>query len=287
MMLNALRVLPLLLCVLGAPLLSAQASESAIINQIRGLRSVSAVDRPAATIKIAKEIRTLPAGASKVKLANALSNLVTEGDPGMEALQAVADSLSQALAESPIPAAKGDQAPMPYMELANLVRYEHVTAKLDDPLFAKAAQTLADNEAAIADLEKANFTLKDTAGKKVTLSELHGKIILVNFWATWCPPCRLEMPDLDAIYTHFKSQGLVVLSITGEDLFKVAPFLGKANYHPIVLLDSDGKVNKKFHVEGIPRTFLFNRDGKLIDEAIDMRTQRQFLVMLSHTDLHP
>lgn len=100
-MLKALRVLPLLLYVLVAPLLSAQVSESAIINQIKGLRGVSTADRPAVTIKIAKEIRTLPAGASKVKLAYALSNLVTEGDPGMEALQAVADSLSQALAESP------------------------------------------------------------------------------------------------------------------------------------------------------------------------------------------
>ena len=279
------RVLLLVLFALVVPVLSAQSSESAITNQIRGLRSISATDRPAATIKIAKDIRTLPAGASKVKLAAALSNLVTEGDPGIEALQAVADSLSQALAESPM-TVKDNQPPMPYLNLANLVRYEHVTTKLDDPLFAKAAQALVANDAEIADLQKADFTLKDSNGKKVTLSELRGKIILVNFWATWCPPCRLEMPDLDAIYAHFQSQGLIVLSITGEDTSKVNSFLSKANYHPIVLMDSDDKVNKQFHVEGIPRTFLFNRDGKLIDEAIDMRTQHQFLVILSHAGLH-
>jgi len=278
-------VLLLSLFALVAPILSAQPSESSITNQIRGLRSILATNRPAVTIKIAKDIRTLPAGAAKVKLAAALSNLVTEGDPGIEALQAVADSLSQALAESPIPA-QDNQPPTPYMNLANLVRYEHVTTKLDTPLFAKATQALVANDAEISNLQKADFTLTDTSGKKITLSELRGKIILVNFWATWCPPCRLEMPDLDAIYTDFRGRGLVVLSITGEETSKVSSFLSKANYHPIVLLDSDDKVKNQFHVEGIPRTFLFNRDGKLIDEAIDMRTQHQFLVMLSHAGLH-
>jgi thiol-disulfide isomerase/thioredoxin len=173
---------------------------------------------------------------------------------------------------------------MPYMDLARLVRYEHVTATLDDPLFAKAAQVLAGED---ADIEKADFTLKDLHGKKVTLSELRGKIVLVNFWATWCGPCRLEMPDLDALYTHFQPQGLVVLSITDEEPFKVSSFIGPTSYHPPVLLDPDGKVSKQFHIDGIPKSFVFNREGKLVAVAIDQRTQRQFLDMLSKTDLHP
>jgi hypothetical protein len=111
--------------------------------------------RPAATIKIADEIRAFLAGLTKVKLADALSHLVTEGDPGKAALQAVADTLGQALAESPVPA-KTDYPPMPYMDLAKLVRYEHVTAALNDPLFAKAEQVLSDEEAEIG---KADFTL--------------------------------------------------------------------------------------------------------------------------------
>jgi len=270
-----------ILCV--APLLHAQVSESSLMNQLKGLRSVSADKRPAVTMKLAQDIRTLPPGPSKLNLAYNLANLSTEGDAGRDTLQAVADTLSKSLAESPVPA-KGDRVPAPYMELANLVRYENLTTTLDDPLYAKAAQTLADDDAAV---EKADFTLKDLHGKKVTLSELRGKIVIVNFWATWCGPCRLEMPDLDRLYTHFQPQGLVVLSITDEDAFKANSFIAPNGYHPPVLIDTGGTVHKQFHIEGIPRTFVFNRDGKLVAEAIDQRTMRQFLLMLSKTDLHP
>ncbi|HEY1901756.1 MAG TPA: TlpA disulfide reductase family protein [Terracidiphilus sp.] len=267
----------------AAPLLNAQASESSITNGLKGLRSVPTEQRPAATLKLAQDIGTLPAGATKVKLADYLAGLSTEGDAGHETLQAVADTLSKSLAESPV-AAKGDRPPEPYMELASLVRYENLTTNLVDPLYTKAAQILASDD---ADVQKADFTLKDLYGKKVTLSELRGKIVMVNFWATWCPPCRREMPDLDRLYTHFESQGLVVLSISDEDPFKVNSFIAPTGYHPTVLLDTGGEVHKKFHIEGIPRTFVFNRDGKLVAEAIDQRTMHQFLLMLSKTDLHP
>jgi peroxiredoxin len=268
---------------LGAPLIYSQVSESAITKQIDKLRSLSDEQRPIATIKVAADIRTLSAGPKQVELADRVEHLVTEGDQGAEALQAVADTLSQALAQSPVPAKK-DQPPMPYLDLAKLVRYEKVKATLNDPLFAKAAQTLADYD---ADVQKADFTLKDLHGKKVTLSELRGKIVLVNFWATWCPPCRLEMPDLDAIYTYFQPQGLVVLSITDENAFKVGSFLAPTKYRPPVLLDPDDSVHKMFHIDGIPKNFVFDRNGKLVAQTIDQCTRKQFLEMLSKTDLHP
>jgi peroxiredoxin len=165
-----------------------------------------------------------------------------------------------------------------------LVHYAGAHVTLHDPLFAKANDLLAANE---VDIAKADFTLKDLHNKKWTLSQLHGKIVLVNFWATWCPPCRTEMPDLDAIYTHYQSQGLVVLSITDEDPFKVNSFLAPTGYHPPVLIDSGGAVHKMFHVEGIPETFVFDRDGKLAGIAIDQRTQRQFFGMLAQAGLQP
>ena len=270
---------------LATPLVCAQANESTITNQIRSLRGLSVTERPLLTIKIATEVRALPAGIPKLHLADALAHLVTEGDQGMDALQAVADTLTESLTETPVPAkAKDDRPPMFYTDLANLVRYEHVTTNLTDPLYLKASDLLAAND---ADIENADFTLKDLHGKNVTLSDLRGKIVMINFWATWCAPCRAEMPVLDAIYTHFEPQGLVVLSITDEDSFKANSFVAPNKYHPPVLIDADNKVHKLFHIEGIPRTFVFNRDGKLVAEAIDQRTQRQFLQMLNGTGLHP
>jgi peroxiredoxin len=266
--------------------LLAQATESSITKQLQGLRGVPDAQRPAATAKIASDIRTLPAGLPKLKLADGLSHLATEGDPGHDTLNAVAQTLAIALTENPLPA-KGDAVPSPYTDVAKLVRYEHVTIDspiLTDPLYLKAMDALAANDAEIA---KANFTLKDLHGKKWTLSELKGKIVLVTFWATWCPPCRKEMPDLDAIYTHFQSQGLVILSLSDEDAFKVSSYINPTGYHPPVLLDEGGKVAKLFHVDGIPKSFVFDREGKLVAQSIDMRTQHQFLLMLAEAGLHP
>lgn len=264
-------------------ILRAEVKPSQIENQLHNLRDVPEDQKPATIQKLAEDIRTLPAGTQKVGLADELSHLSTEGDMGQPALQAVADTLSASLAESPIPA-KGDKVPMPYYDLARLVRYEGVTTNLTDPLYAKSMQTLADNE---ADIQKADFTLKDLKGNKVTLSQLRGKIVLVNFWATWCGPCRLEMPALDTLYRYFQPQGLVVLSITDEEMYKVGSFLAPNKYTPTVLLDPNGKVHQQFHITGIPSTFLFGRDGKLLAVATDERTRRQFLQMLSKTDLHP
>ena len=78
-----------------------------------------------------------------------------------------------------------------------------------------------------------------------------------------------------------------MLSITDEQQFKVGSFFAGKKYHPTVLLDFEGKVHKQFHVEGIPRTYLFDRDGQLLGETIDQGTAKQFLTMLNKTDLHP
>jgi peroxiredoxin len=275
-------ILLLAFSLVAAPALHAGPTESSVNDQFKNLGYLPMPDRPAAMIKLAVDIRALPPGPSKLRHADDLSHLVTAGDAGQEALQAVADALSQALSEAP-PPAKHEQPPMPYMDLAKLVRYEQATTNLKDPLLVQATQILAAND---AETEKVDFTLADLHGKKVTFSQLHGKIVLVNFWATWCAPCRVEMSDLDVIYTHLQSQGLVVLSIDShEDAFTIGSVIIPSGYHPPVLLDSGAKVAKQFHVDIIPRTFVFDRDGKLVAEAIDMRTQRQFLAMLAKAGL--
>jgi len=131
----------------------------------------------------------------------------------------------------------------------------------------------------------ANFTLSDLNGKSWTLRDLRGSVVLVNFWATWCPPCRKEMPDLEALYRGFGPKGLVVLAISDEDAGKVQPFIAEQHFSYPILLDPGRMVNELFHVEGIPKSFVYDREGKLAAEAIDMRTERQFLEMLAHAGL--
>lgn len=243
--------------------------------------------RPPVILQLSKDINSLPPGAAKVKLADGLSHAATQGDPGHDALQAAADTLAQALSESPQQPGKDGLPPRPYMDLAKLARYAQITTSLKDPLLAKADEILAANQ---ADVAKADFTLKDANGKKVTLSALRGKIVLINFWSAECLPCRNEMTDLDLIYTHYQSQGLVILSVvspTPESLFDMNHYLLGRSYHPPVLLDDKGKIGAMFHIDGVPRTFVFDRDGKLVAESIDLSTQRQLFGMLATAGLHP
>ena len=256
--------------------------ETAIADQISHLRSLPDDVRARTTKQLAFDIRRLPATLNKLHLADALANLSTEGDFGHDALQEVATTLAQSLREQP-PPMEGDQPASPYVELATLVRYEHVQASLDNPQFAAALAKLeADDESR----RHADFTLADLQGKSWTLQALRGKVVLVNFWATWCPPCRKEMPDLEVLYNRFKSQGLVILAISDEDAGKVKPFLAERKVTYPILLDSGRKVNELFRIEGIPKSFVYDRDGKLVAQAIDMRTQKQFLELLARAGLH-
>jgi peroxiredoxin len=264
-------------------LLRAQASELSVMSELRSLATATTPQPPAMVIKIASDIRALPAGQRKLQLADGLAHLASRDDPGQKAIQAVADTLAQSLAEFPL-SDTGDQPPAPYTDLAKLIRYEHVTTTLDYPFLAKAIQKLVADD---ADVERADFTLKDLQGQDVTLSRLRGKVVLVNFWATWCGPCRLELPDLNDFYSRFKSQGLVVLSITNEESLKVSSFVNKTGYRAPVLLDSESQAAKRFHVENLPRSFVFNRKGKLVALAVDQRSRRQFFQMLAAAGLRP
>jgi len=131
-----------------------------------------------------------------------------------------------------------------------------------------------------------DFTLTDLQGKSWTLQALRGKVVLVNFWATWCQPCRKEMPDLDALYQRFKDQGFVILGISDEEAGKVEQLLAERRVEYPILLDPGRKVNQLFRIEGIPKSFLYDRNGKMVSQAIDMRTQGQFLRMLAQAGLH-
>jgi peroxiredoxin len=270
------------------------ADEKPLADQIHGLRGLADDVRAGTTKDLALKIRKLPATENKLRLAVSLADLSTEGDFGHEALQQVATTLADALREHPLPwaepansgagsDAKATRVPAePYIELASLVRYEHVEAALDDEQYRTAmAQLEADDHKR----EHPEFALKDLSGKTWAFAELRGKVVLVNFWATWCPPCRKEMPDLETLYERFGSKGLVVLGISDEEAAKVEPFIRERKVSFPVLLDPGRKVNELFVVEGIPKSFVYDREGKLVAQSIDMRTQKQFLEMLAKAGL--
>jgi peroxiredoxin len=256
--------------------------EKPLAQQLHGLRQLPDEERAQVTKDLALAIRQLPASLNKLTLANNLANLSTEGDFGHDTLQEVATTLAAALREQPPPENRSQPA-MPYIELAELVRYEHVQASLDSPQFAAAMSKLAADDQR---RERADFTLTDLEGKTWSLQGLHGKVVLVNFWATWCPPCRKEMPDLETLYQEFKSQSFLILAISDEDISKVQSFIAEHHTTYPILLDPGRKVYELFQVEGIPKSFVYDRDGKLVTEAIDMRTRKQFLELLVQAGLH-
>ena len=258
------------------------AQEKPIFDQIKSLRGLPDDVRAKTTKEAALEIRALPASTEKLKLALYLASRATEGDFGHDTLQEVTTTLAEAVQQAP-PEDKPTDSTAAYSELAQLARYEHMQVSLDSPQFKAAMAKLESDD---AQRQQANFTLTDLQGHSWTLKDLKGKVVLVNFWATWCPPCRKEMPDLEALYNRYKDQGFVILAISeDEETNKVAPFIAERKISYPILLDPGQKVNNLFQVEGIPKSFVYDREGKLVAQSIDMRTQRQFLEMLAQAGL--
>lgn len=109
-----------------------------------------------------------------------------------------------------------------------------------------------------------DFTLPALDGGTVSLSNLRGKIVLVEFWATWCGPCRYSMPSLEKIYREYRDRGVVVLFVNqGESDQQVRDWAGKRFTAPI-LLDARGQVGDLYQVTGIPRLLIIGSDGNIL-----------------------
>ena len=111
-----------------------------------------------------------------------------------------------------------------------------------------------------------NFTLKNLDGKEINLNQFRGKHVLINYCATWCGPCKLEMPSLEALYERFKDRNFVLLAIS-NDMFGaniVKPFVKAHNINFPVLLDQRLKVSNAFGVVSLPTTFMIDPQGKII-----------------------
>jgi thiol-disulfide isomerase/thioredoxin len=146
---------------------------------------------------------------------------------------------------------------------------------------ADAGDTVLKADNPKADLPEPELTLKDLDGKDVSLSEYKGKVVLVNFWATWCEPCRIEIPWLIEMQQKYGAKGFVILGIALDEEGKsvVAPFVGKERFdvngqklpmsYPI-LIGNDDAADKFGGLFGYPTSILISRDGKQIKRVTGM-----------------
>ena len=115
-----------------------------------------------------------------------------------------------------------------------------------------------------------DFQLEDTAGNRVSLADLRGKVVLVNFWATWCPPCRAEMPSMEKLNEAMADDDFVMLAINVEENGRTAvpTFLTKTPHTFAILYDDQGVVQERYGVYKFPESFVIRKDGVVDDKVI-------------------
>jgi thiol-disulfide isomerase/thioredoxin len=127
-----------------------------------------------------------------------------------------------------------------------------------------------------------NFSLSSQNGKVIELAKLKGKIVLLNFWATWCPPCRAEIPDFIDVYSTYKSKGfeIVGIALDEEGWDKVAPFMKEAKINYPIVLGSRDITQAYGGIDGIPTTFIVDRDGNIVGQQVGILTKSALIKVL-------
>ena len=150
----------------------------------------------------------------------------------------------------------------PARETASLTPAAKVeTAMKDLDLIRPSRQKLADD-----------FTLKTPEGRAFRLSEQRGKVVFINFWATWCPPCKEEMPAMERLYQRTRKDGLVMLAVSVDaDPKVVTPFLKEQRFTFTVGLDPKMELANTYGVRALPASFIVDREGHLAALAIGPR----------------
>lgn len=116
-----------------------------------------------------------------------------------------------------------------------------------------------------------DFTLRTPIGVRVTLSELRGQAVILNLWATWCPPCQAEMPALQRVYQDYRERGLTVLAVNATDQDRreaVAPFAQQNGLTFPILLDESGEVSRLYLLRSLPTTFFIDAEGVIREVVV-------------------
>jgi len=118
-----------------------------------------------------------------------------------------------------------------------------------------------------------DFTLSTPSGTSLSLAELRGKVVLLNFWATWCVPCRKEMPAIEALYQRYKDRGLEVVAISLDKLAAapVEAFVQEVGVTYRIVLDPTWATARTYGVRGLPATFLLDRAGNVVMRELGER----------------
>ncbi|MGH4123648.1 MAG: TlpA disulfide reductase family protein [Clostridium sp.] len=127
-----------------------------------------------------------------------------------------------------------------------------------------------------------NFKLKDLNGKDVSLSDFKGKKVFLNFWASWCGPCKAEMPTIEKLYQQTKDSDLVILAVNiGEDKAKVKSFIDTNKYNFTVLVDSSQNVAAQYNISALPTSFFIDKEGNIVSAIKGGLTLEQMKINIS------
>ena len=162
-------------------------------------------------------------------------------------------------------------------EAAQLIREYGLNLGVNDPSI-QARIALAQLEEALSD--NYSFTLPSLAGTNLRLKDLRGKVVLLNFWATWCGPCRAEKPILQKVYGELKDRGFMLLAITDEDPDVVRRFASEYHITLPVLIDRRRTVFDHYLIQGIPKTIILNRKGRAVARPITISDEVELRKML-------
>jgi cytochrome c biogenesis protein CcmG, thiol:disulfide interchange protein DsbE len=170
---------------------------------------------------------------------------------------------------------------------------EETTTSVKDAAEASNETTTSISESTATGAEKADnskaatynndFTLKDLNGKDVSLSDFAGNIVVLNFWATWCPPCKAEIPDFIEVYNTYKDKGVSFIGVSlDEDYNALVNFVSDYKINYAIVHDSSSEVSNYWGIEAIPTTYFLDEKGKVLDSVVGQMPKENLILTIEN-----